>query len=52
MKELCRIAKQVVLFNLDPLDEEYVSEPHAVNEDGDYLYTVGKWEGMAFIRIV
>ena len=30
------------------LDEEYKSEPHIVNADGDYLFTDGKWNGMVF----
>jgi len=48
--ELLRITKPggIVLFTLDGLDEEYASEPHDVNSDGDYLYTGGKWKGMVF----
>ena len=48
--ELLRITKQggIVLFTLDTLDAEYVSEPHVVNLDGDYVYTSGKWKGMVF----
>lgn len=38
----------VVLITLDGLDEEYRKEQHCVTEDGDYLFTSGKWEGMAF----
>lgn len=50
VKELCRITKPggIVLFTVDPLDEEYQTEPHSVNADGDYLYTGGKWKGMLF----
>ena len=50
VKELCRITKNdgIILFTLDPLDEEYEAEPHRVNGDGDYVYTDGKWEGMIF----
>ena len=50
LKELCRIAKPggIVLFTLDPLDEEYETETHIVNEDGDYVFTDGKWNGMVF----
>jgi len=49
-KELWRITKPngIILFTLDYLDEEYQSEPHIVNSDGDYVYTSGKWEGMVF----
>ncbi len=48
--ELLRITKPggIVLLTLDGLDEEYASEPHDVNPDGDYLYTSGKWKGMVF----
>ena len=50
VKELCRITKPggVVIFTLDPLDEEYRTEEHRINADGDYLYTAGKWKGMVF----
>ena len=50
LKELCRIAKPggMVLFTLDSLDEEYETETHIVNEDGDYVFTDGKWNGMVF----
>ena len=50
VKELCRIIKDdgIVLFTLDYLDEEYKTEPHNVNIDGDYVYTDGKWKGMIF----
>ena len=50
VRELCRITKPggIVIFTLDPLDEEYRTEPHRVNLDGDYVYTTGKWNGMIF----
>jgi len=50
VKELRRIVRPggCVLLTLDAADEEYESEPHSVNEDGDYLFTDGKWAGMAF----
>ncbi len=50
VKELLRITKPdgCVLISLDKTDEEYESEPHEVNEDGDYCYTDGKWAGMVF----
>ena len=50
MKELCCITKPggIVLFTLDSLDEEYETETHIVNEDGDYVFTDGKWNGMVF----
>ncbi len=50
LKELCRIIKPggIVLFTLDPLDEEYEIQPHTVNADGDYVFTDGKWNGMVF----
>lgn len=48
--ELCRITKPggIVLFTLDSLDEEYETELHRVNADGDYVFTEGKWNGMIF----
>ena len=50
VKELCRITRPggIVIVTLDPLDEEYRTEPHRVNADGDYVYTDGKWKGMVF----
>ncbi len=50
IKELYRITKPngKIIFTLDALDEEYEHEPHRVNLDGDYEFTGGKWEGMAF----
>ena len=50
MKELCRITKPggIVLITLDSLDEEYETETHIVNEDGDYVFMDGKWNGMVF----
>lgn len=50
LRELCRITRPggLVLFTLDPLDEEYQTQPHVRNENGDYLYTAGKWNGMVF----
>lgn len=50
VKELCRITKPggIILFSLDSLDEEYETETHLVNEDGDYVFTDGKWNGMVF----
>lgn len=50
LKELCRITKPggIILFTLDCLDEEYETQPHTVNADGDYVFTGGKWNGMVF----
>ena len=50
LNELCRITKPggIVLFTLDSLDEEYERETHIVTEDGDYVFTNGKWNGMVF----
>lgn len=50
VKELCRITKPGRHRDLHagPLDEEYRTEPHRVNADGDYVYTAGKWKGMVF----
>lgn len=50
VEELYRITRPggMVLFTLDPLDEEYEEEPHTVNGDGDFLFTGGKWTGMVF----
>ena len=48
--ELLRIVRPggCVLLTLDTTDSEYESEPHETNDDGDYLFTEGKWDGMAF----
>ena len=50
MDELLRIVRPggCVLLTLDKTDAEYEAELHAVNSDGDYLFTGGKWSGMAF----
>ena len=50
IKELLRITKPggILLFTLDPLDEEYLAQPHVISADGDYVYTDGKWKGMVF----
>lgn len=50
VRELWRITKAggIILLTLDSLDDEYCSEPHTVNTDGDYVYTAGKWLGMVF----
>ena len=50
VKELLRIVRPdgCVLMTLDGTDEEYESEPHTVNPDGDYLFSGGKWNGMVF----
>lgn len=50
IRELLRITVPggLVLITTDSPDEEYESEPHIVNADGDYVFTQGKWEGMVF----
>ena len=50
VRELYRITKPggLLLITLDYLDTEYEEEPHTIHEDGDYLFTAGKWEGMVF----
>lgn len=50
LKELSRITRPrgIIIFTLDFSDEEYETEPHFVNTDGDYVYTGGKWNGMVF----
>ena len=50
IKELCRITKPtgIVIITLDAADREYEEEPHTVTQDGDYVYTGGKWKGMVF----
>ena len=50
VEEILRIVRPggCVLMTLDGTDEEYESEPHIVNSDGDYLYSGGKWNGMVF----
>jgi len=48
--ELYRITRQggILIFTLDAPDWEYETQPHIVSNDGDYLFTDGKWKGMAF----
>lgn len=48
--ELLRITKPggIVFMTLDHLDSEYETEPHIVNDEGDYVFTDGKWKGMVF----
>ena len=48
--ELLRILKPggILIATLDAPDEEYCREAHAVNADGDFVYTGGKWTGMVF----
>ena len=48
--ELMRIVRPggCVLLTLDASDDEYEAEPHKVTEDGDYVFTSGKWGGMVF----
>lgn len=50
LEELCRITRHggIILFTMDAADEEYEAQPHMVNADGDYIYTLGKWKGMVF----
>lgn len=50
IRELLRIAAPggLVVISVDHTDEEYETEPHFVNGDGDYVFTRGKWEGMVF----
>ncbi len=48
--ELLRIVRAggYVLLTLDAADDEYEAEPHEINEDGDYVFSRGKWDGMVF----
>lgn len=50
VKELLRITRLggYVLLTLDGTDDEYESEPHIVSDDGDYMFTDGKWKNMVF----
>ena len=50
VNELLRIVRPrgCVLLTLDMSDGEYESEPHETNDDGDYLFHRGKWDGMVF----
>ena len=50
LKELLRLTRKdgVVIVTVDSLDEEYVSEPHIVDADGNYCFNTGKWNGMVF----
>ena len=48
--ELYRITRSggIIFITLDHLDDEYETEAHAVNGDGDLVFTDGKWKGMVF----
>lgn len=48
--ELYRIVKPggYICFTLDTIDEEYITEPHIQNDQGDLIYTEGRWAGMIF----
>ena len=50
MQELLRLTKKdsFVIVTVDSLDEEYVKEPHIVDDEGNYCFTEGKWNGMVF----
>lgn len=50
LKELLRLTKNdgYVIVTVDSLDDEYVSEPHIVDADGNYCFNAGKWNGMVF----
>ncbi len=50
VNELYRITKPggAIFITLDHLDSEYETEPHGVNDDGDYVFSDGKWKGMVF----
>ena len=48
--ELMRITKPngLVYLSFDPLEQEDLSEPHDILEDGSFLYTRGEREGLLF----
>ena len=50
LTELYRIVKPggYICFTLDAIDEEYLTEPHIQNDQGDLIFTEGKWTGMVF----
>lgn len=50
IRELLRITAPggLVVISVDHTDEEYETETHFVSDDGDYVFTRGKWEGMVF----
>ena len=50
LTELYRIVKPggYICFTLDAIDEEYLTEPHIQNDQGDLIFTGGKWTGMVF----
>ena len=50
LRELYRIVKPggFICFTLDAMDEEYEKEPHVRSNQGDLIYTDGKWTGMVF----
>lgn len=50
VSELFRITKNggLVYLSFDPLEEDDLSEPHVLNEDGSFLYTEGARRGLLF----
>lgn len=50
LTELHRIVKPggYICFTLDTIDDEYRTEPHIQNDQGDLIYMEGKWAGMIF----
>ena len=50
MQELLRLTRKegLVIVTVDSLDEEYGTEPHIVDDEGNYCFTDGKWNGMVF----
>ena len=48
--ELMRITKPngFIYLSFDPLEQEDISEPHDILEDGGFLYTSGEREGLLF----
>ena len=50
MQELLRLTRKdgIVIVTVDSLDDEYVKEPHIIDNEGNYCFTGGKWNGMVF----
>lgn len=50
LSELVRITRPegYIIMTLDSTDDEYERTPHDINNDGDYIFTEGKWNGMVF----
>ena len=50
VKELSRLIKKegLLIITVDSLDDEYLTEKHIIDDDNNYYFCSGKWNGMFF----